>query len=424
MSESFSPQFVNARLTSLGGQPGQRYVCAVSGGADSLALAHALGQTDLDVRLVHVNHHLQTDSDQWARQMTEFAAQASADLTILDVYPDADANIEAQAREARYAALAEHLKLGEILLTGHHQEDQALTVLLQLLRGAGPAGLSAMPHKGRCGPHLQWRPLLETSAQTLRNYARDHRLPVIEDPSNADERFARNFLRANVVPLLEARWPAYARTLTRSAAHCAQAQALLGELARVDAAELATPDRGIDLSRDAINSDRRAENVLRFAFHERALRPPPTARLQEFVRQVRNSAEDRQPRLDLPTLSLRAYERHVFFVAPVANTADIDLQLDPMQPLTLPSPAGSLVWQAPLTCSPLRVRFRHGARRYGQFWSSDLKGLMRGHQVLPWLRNSVPLVYESYAVVAIGDLWCHPAHKRTFRWIPETKFTL
>lgn len=426
MSESFSPDFVGARLALLGGKSDQRYVCALSGGADSLSLAHALSQIKARVRLVHVNHHLQSDSDRWAEALSRFAQNLQLEFASLDVFPDGSANLEALAREARYGALAENLCADEILLTGHHQDDQALTLLLQLLRGAGPAGLAAMPMMATLATYQHWRPLLDVAASELRHYAIAQQLPVIEDPSNGDQRFARNYLRANVVPLLEARWPAYARTLARSAAHCAQADALLGELAGIDAPDYAGA-HGVDLSCAAIETDARAENVLRFMLRQHGSTPPPAARLREFVRQVRRSATDSEPRLELGHTTLRSYERHVFEVveAPrLAATADTDFELAASRPLRLPFPTGTVVWQPASDSRSLRVRFRRGGERFGQSPSRRLKHFFQQRRVLPWYRAAVPLLFDRERIVAIGDLWQDPALCGTIEWRPDVPVTL
>ncbi|MFK7887042.1 MAG: tRNA lysidine(34) synthetase TilS [Gammaproteobacteria bacterium] len=423
MSESFSPELVRDTLTSLAGDRQRRYVCAVSGGADSLSLAHALIQCGADVRLAHVNHHLQSESDDWARRVRNFAQQHDVPCVCLDAFPDGSGNVEARARDARYAALADNLRDGEVLLTAHHQDDQALTLLLQLLRGAGPAGLAAMPERGRCGAAEHWRPLLAVPAQALQRYAVEHHLPVIEDPSNAELRFDRNYLRAHVVPTLKSRWPAFARTLARSAAHCAQADTLLGELATLDAPNHAG-DAGLNLSVEAIPAESRAENALRYALRERQIPAPATVRLREYVRQVRTSAADTEPCLALGEITLLSYERHVFFVGPLEDTAPLEFALRPRQPQALPNRAGTLVWNAPESSAPLTVRYRRGGERYGESPSRRLKQFLQERRVLPWCRSSVPLVFRAERLLAIGDWWQDDDLSGSLVWSPDTRFAL
>lgn len=417
MNEPFSPDFLRAALAALAGSRPPRYVCAVSGGADSLSLAHALILCEVDLRLVHVNHHLHPDSDRWARSVLAFAEDHNVPASSLDVRPDASCNVEAHAREARYAALAADLRSEEVLLTAHHQDDQALTLLLQLLRGAGVAGLASMPVRGTCGPAEHWRPLLGVSGQALLDYAQQHKLPVVADPSNNEDRFGRNLLRKDVAPLLAARWPSFARTLSRTATHCAEADALLGELAREDG--LHQHSQSVEVTHC---DERRAMNLLRFFLRERQIQLPATTRLREFLRQVRTASEDAAPKLALGDVALCSFERRVFIVGLDEPVPPEALTLQPNEPLAVPH--GALRWRVPADPAPLTVRFRSGGERFGQSPSRRLKHFFQQRRVLPWRRYQVPLVWHDERIVAIADWWQDAGLPGRIEWSPDTSFTL
>lgn len=214
---SFGKAGLLSQLQSLPRPSG--YLVAYSGGLDSHVLVHALAglraELRLPVRALHVHHGLQPQADDWVVHCEAVCRQLEIPLLVeqLDLAPGAGESIEAAARAARYAAIAKHLRRDEMLLTAQHRDDQAETLLLQLLRGAGLEGLSGMPGCRAWQGGWHARPLLDVDREALAVYARDHQLQWIEDPSNLDERFDRNYLRHRVMPLLRARWPSATTTL-------------------------------------------------------------------------------------------------------------------------------------------------------------------------------------------------------------------
>jgi len=230
----FNARWLALQLRQLVGPlAGARFCLAYSGGADSTALLAAMAalraRLRLELRAVHVNHRLQPAAAKMARAARASARRLGVTCRVLltPVKPARGASPEAAARAARYAALHAALRQGEWLLLAQHQDDQAETLLLQLLRGAGVAGLAAMP--ARAGVLL--RPLLDVPREHLLAYLRRRALAWTDDPSNAEERYDRNYLRLRVLPLLRARWPGLGLTLGRSAALAAEAQGLLAQAA-------------------------------------------------------------------------------------------------------------------------------------------------------------------------------------------------
>jgi tRNA(Ile)-lysidine synthase len=212
---------------------------AYSGGLDSTVLLHLLVAAGLGERLgvVHVDHRLHADSPRWAEHCVRQARALGLACRVEAVTVAGGEGMEANARAARYQALSRHA-VGGTLITAHHRDDQAETLLLRLLRGAGPAGLAAIAEHGRWGDTPLWRPLLAVPRAELRARAERHGWCWIEDPSNGDTALRRNYLRQEILPQLTARWPAAAETLARAAQHQSEAAALLAERAREDAAVL------------------------------------------------------------------------------------------------------------------------------------------------------------------------------------------
>jgi tRNA(Ile)-lysidine synthase len=271
------------------GWRGAKICVALSGGLDSTVLLHAMAAlaagTRANLRAIHVDHGLQAASPAWADACAAACHAASVPLEILTLRlaPSRGASVEAAAREARYAALAPLLADGEWLLTAHHRDDQLETVLIQLLRGSGVAGLAAMPARVAFGRGSHARPLLDFDRAELAAYAGVHGLAWIDDPMNLDARFDRGWLRSRVLPAVRERWPSASATVARSASHLAEASRLLLEIAQADAAGIVDEGR-LSLEGLARLSRDRQVNLVRGWLREQGLRPPPAARLNARCR--------------------------------------------------------------------------------------------------------------------------------------------
>jgi tRNA(Ile)-lysidine synthase len=306
-SGAFSPEWLARRLAaSLPGYPDVSLCVALSGGMDSVTLLAALAthwrrrlRKRTRLRAVHVHHGLHANADEWSEHCTTIAARFGVPLTTLRVKVSRPrgSSLEAAARDARYAALADELARDEVLLTAHHEDDQLETVLLQLMRGAGVAGLAAMPEVTPFAPGTLARPLLTRSHAELEDWARSNDLHWVDDDTNANEQLDRNYLRRRVLPLIRARWPSAARSVSRSARHAAEAQRLLDELALADVERAADgPALSVRTLR-TLTPDRR-RNAVRF-WIARAGRPlPDTTRLDEITRTLLAARPDSNPRVE------------------------------------------------------------------------------------------------------------------------------
>src|SRR6185312_971686 len=291
----FGPDWLRERLSHLlPGYPDTRLCVALSGGIDSTALLAALaearpagrrgGTRDVRLRALHVNHGLHPNATRWSAHCRKLARRLGVPLSVIPVSVPRErgASLEEAARAARYRCFAQQLQRGEALLTAHTQDDQLETVLLQLLRGSGLPGLAAMPPVAPLGPGTLVRPLLARSRVELEAWAREHDLAWIEDDTNLDERFDRNYLRRRVLPAVRARWPGAGAAVARSARHAAEAQRLLTVLAQAD---LERARDGAALSVKALRSlppDRR-RNLLRWWIAASGRPAPDTRRLEEIA---------------------------------------------------------------------------------------------------------------------------------------------
>jgi tRNA(Ile)-lysidine synthase len=299
-------------LRELAGNPSGRLNCVLawSGGLDSTVLLHLLVQAAqrrpalLAVRAVHVNHALQPAAAEFQKFCRRTARAWRVPLAVARVRVNmAGESLEEAARRARYAALANALGSGELLLTAQHADDQLETLLLALMRGAGPAGLAAMPAAMPFGATQLLRPLLRVEQAELVEYAERHALRWQDDPSNAQLRFDRNYLRARVLPPLRERWPAAARTVSRSAGHCAVAAQALAAAARRDLEAAADgPDLEVAVLRRW--SSVRQAAVLRLWIADRGIQAPESRHIEQILL-LMNARPDAHPQLRLPALLVR-----------------------------------------------------------------------------------------------------------------------
>jgi len=423
-------------IARLSAWPGfRRFIVGYSGGMDSHVLLNLLAtQRELwperTVEAIYVDHGLQAVSAAWGEHCAGVCRLLNVPFRVLkiDARPAPGESPEAAARCARYAALAAELSTDAALLTAHHRDDQAETLLLQLLRGAGPHGLAAMPAMSRLGQGWLLRPLLEVDRDELLAYARAHDLQWIEDASNQDTGFDRNYLRHQVLPLLRERWPAVNRTLARSARLCAETAAWLDEEAAADLASAAT-DRSDCLAIPALQalSELRQRHLLRYWLRQLNLPIPDARQLQHILHDALTAAADRNPCIHWPGAEIRRY-RDRLYAMPSLRPHDarqrflwrVDAEVWP--PLELPSVGRLALCKAmgeglrseAFAGGSLIVGFRQGGERFqpaGRRHSQELKKLLQQAGIPPWERERLPLVYrprerrrncELLAVVGLG----------------------
>ena len=417
----FSPEALLRQLAAL--PDATRYLVALSGGLDSTVLLHAL--VELRPRLaapvaaVHIDHGLSCRSAAWTEHCADFCAGLGVPLAVrkLRIALKPGDSPEASAREARYAAIEALLEQGDALLTAHQRDDQAETLLLLLLRGSGPRGLSAMPLARPFGKGRLLRPLLGFGRDDLEGYARDRGLQWIEDESNRETRFDRNFLRRQVMPLLRERWPAASETLARSAGLCAEAEALVRGQTEKDLAAVATDDDELPVGRLLERPIEQQRALVRLWIDRQGLPPPDHRRLAELLRQVCEARAGRTLCVAWPGAEVHRYRGMLVAHAPVPAFDGENLRLswggDGL--CELPAALGFLERLNGLGDGPLEVRFRAGGERLETpAGTRALKKVFQEAGVPAWLRSRVPLVFAAEKLVSVGDFAASPGWR--FRW--------
>ncbi|MGV6827225.1 MAG: tRNA lysidine(34) synthetase TilS [bacterium] len=390
-----------------------RYWVALSGGLDSTVLLHLLAglQAEMEFELfaLHAHHGLQADADHWQQHCEAQCQALSVPLTIcqLSIDPQSGESLEAIARDARYEAFASNLKADDVLLTAHHADDQAETVLLQLLRGAGLHGLAAMPEYIRWQQGWLARPLLTESRAELEAYASGHNLCWVEDQSNRDTRFDRNYLRHEIMPLLKQRWPACTTTIPRSARHCASAAEALDEQAGLLIAS-GTGEQNWKLPMAVIMEveGKRQQQLLRHWIKSHDLKLPSEKLLLRIMEEVIAASPEASPLVSWDGAELRRFRQHLYLLPSLPEVPAPMWSADwhPGEALVLPKGLGHLTGELGKT---LRVTFRRSGmkcRLSGRQGSRSLKQVFQEFETPPWLRERVPLVFDDDRLIAIGDL--------------------
>lgn len=393
-------------------RPGQHLVLGLSGGVDSVVLLDLLVQlqTPLQFRLsaIHVNHQLSPHAADWAAFCASLCQTRCVQLEIVPVTVArfSGDSLEAAARAARHEALSR--SSADHIILAHHLDDQAETLLLQLLRGCGVEGASAMAEENR----RLLRPLLDISRSALIEYASQHDLDWVEDESNQDTRFDRNFLRHSLLPILEQRFPAYRETLSRASRNFAESARLQQELARQDAAGAIREGR---LSIHAITSlsVHRAKNLLRYFLKQQGIAAPSAVRLEEMLRQLVSAKRDAQVSIPLGIFELRRFLGQAWII-PSADPPRLDSRCSWQGEeevalaefggvLRFCSVSGQGISRARLLQEKVSIRIRQGGERMQPDCMRprrSLKHLLQESGVPPWERRKIPLLFSGENLVA------------------------
>lgn len=417
------------------------FFIAYSGGMDSHSLLHAATKIACSIpqktfQAVHINHGLHPKAASWAQHCQQQCQLLSIDLLIrtIKVNQLPGLSLEEVARDARYAAFKQLLPANACLLLAHHQDDQAETVLLQLFRGCGIKGLAAMPLQAPLGEGCMLRPFLACTRQQLYQYASAQQLIWLDDPSNLDIAFDRNYLRLSVLPDLYARWPTLGKSVSRTASHCAEAQQLLQQQAHNDISQhglQALPDAtkkllarfqitpGLITKRLQKLPIERQRNVVRQWIVEQGLRLPNTHQLHRVLTEVISARQDRNPAVEWSTSIIRRYRDYLLITTPLLpHNPDQTLPWDPQKRLILPAGLGYLELcqnakdGLKIGDDLITVRFRQGGEKclpVGSQHHRLLKKMFQDYAIPAWLRDRVPLIYFGEQLAAVADFWiCEP----------------
>jgi tRNA(Ile)-lysidine synthase len=398
----------------------KKLLVAYSGGLDSHVLLHALAKIslskDLQLRAIYIDHGLQSVAKQWSQHCLNICNNLGIECEIvsLNLIIPKGKSLEAVAREARYQVFAQRLEEDEVLVTAHHQDDQAETLLIQLFRGAGINGLAAMPVTSDFANGQHIRPLLDQSRQSLEQYAQRHNLDTIEDPSNQDQCFDRNFLRHNIIPLLKNRWQSINQLLARAAGHQAEAKSVLAEYLAQDLPKLAGKRSGtLSIKKLKQLSTPRCKAIIRYFLDQKGFLAPSEKKLRHILSDVLNAQQSATPCVHWQGVEVRRFQDDLYAITPltVHNSQQI-IHWNTNQALQLPSLNRILKIDQLETINDLlavhngivEVRFRQGGEKIYQIQrkcTKSLKKIFQEMHIPTWERDRIPLIYIENRLVLI-----------------------
>ena len=422
---NYSPLLLHDKLAAALAElaRGRKFLIGLSGGLDSVVLLHAMVKlrdqsgADFQLRALHINHQLQDQAQSWEMHCLSLCAKLSVEFISAKVEISASSGLENAAREARYREFEAALLHGEELLLAHHRDDQMETLLLRLIRGSGSRGLSGIPRSRVLGASRLLRPLLDIDREELQSYAESEQLIWVEDNSNNDEGFDRNYCRHSLLPLIKARWPGYRQSWSKSAVLASESEALLQALAVIDIGQIVIGSGSV-VSREKLLAlaEPRRRNVLRHWLAGLGAKELGWNQLQQLSNEVLLGASGHFIAEDFQIFCFREC---VYVLA----SHELERDLDKIDLSALPGlpVAGEVMlpnngWlrfretQGQGICadklSNLSIRYRRGGEtcRLAGRPSKTLKKILQESEVPPWLRSRIPLLYDGEDLAYIPGL--------------------
>lgn len=387
--------------------PQQNVWVAYSGGVDSHALLDLVIQCFKNVRAIHINHNLSHIDTQWQEHCQTVCAALNIPLLCItvDANPNGSQSPEEAARIARRMAWREVLNENDVLLVAHHADDQAETVLFRLLRGSGPKGLSGIKAISKVGQATLWRPLLGVSKSHLLEYATANNLNWLQDKSNFNDKYDRNYLRKHVIPVMLNRWPAAIENINRAAKLCGQLEEFIAPQITQALAKISDKNQVLDLTALRNHSLQWQQEILRAWLQQQNL-PPSSLHIKSILKQVVNARVDSIPEYILANKVVRRSQERLYLLEPSMNTKEeYKIAWDLQQPLILP--CGTILTVADISDD---LKFIDKLKEYEISVQSShgrkAKKVFQQHAVPPWERAKYPLLFANDRLVCVIGLWC------------------
>ena len=398
-----------------------KFCIAFSGGMDSTVLLHVMKNIideKSQIRAIHINHNIVDNSKVWTRTCKSICKNFGIDIEIISLEVTHNGyGLEAAARDERYEKLKEKLYENEYLLTAHHEEDQMETVFLRMARGTGLDGLQGINEKYSFGEGIIFRPMLEVSKTSVMDYAKEHQLKWVEDSSNQDTHFDRNFLRKKIIPQFRERWPSIASSVSRLSQLSAQNIKILNQIAEEDIGPIANMNE-LPLAKLLDKSFERANNMLRYIILANGMSIPSMKTLQDGLKEMLDPETDKSV-IAWKDYCIRKYKNHLYFLSNSdlePNKVDVRIPWEIGKTVNLGENIGTIeatfIHGDGLSIekckNKLTISYRQGGeliKPIGHRINKSLKNLFQENQILPWMRDKIPLIYYQDELVSVADLW-------------------
>lgn len=393
-----------------------QFLVAYSGGSDSTALLFFASKMakkyKKKIRAIHVNHNLNTDSIDWENHCKYFCKKINIPITIesINIVLKPGQSIEERAREERYRIISSHTDSKTIMMTAHHANDQSETLLYQLLRGSGVKGLSAMPEFKKILKGYHSRPFLNISKNTLTEFIKFKELKYIFDNSNDNIQFSRNYIRKEILPKIEEKWPSYSSTISRAAKNLADADKLNRDLAEIDIRNFLLSDDNKISTRVKDLDDYRFNNVIRFWIKKNNFRMPSLQQMHSIYLNVLNAGHDKTPFFSCSEYEIRRHNNYIEIMKPLKRHDSSKIYNWKFQEnLIISNLSVNLSWKnleeklGYNLNKDVEVKFRENGKKTEFSKNKNLKDYMREKKIPPWKRDRTLLVYIDKELKIIWD---------------------
>ncbi|MDH2997081.1 tRNA(Ile)-lysidine synthase [Pasteurellaceae bacterium LFhippo2] len=407
------------------------FLIGLSGGVDSVVLLHLFQQIKaplkLNLRAIHIHHGLSPNADHWADFCQTLCDKWDIPLIVKKVKVEGKQGIEAEARSARYQAISAQIQRNEVLVTAHHLDDQAETFLLALKRGSGIKGLSAMQPVSFAHKFAIFRPLLDVSKAEINAYAKHYHLSWISDESNQNNSYDRNFLRNEILPLLNQRWSQFSQMVARSSQHCAEQQLLIEELLADELNQrIDQHQQRLAIDNFANFSRAKQQQLVRLWLEKGEIAMPSIQQLEQIIQHLILAESDKNPQVRLANKLIRRHKNKIFITEEYVDTSHYTIQIPPFEKgeiggISLPDNIGTiqrtedslicklsakshrLLLPEELRNQTLTIKLHHSGKVkiYGKTMREDIKKIWQKNSVPVWLRTRTPLVFFEDQLVGI-----------------------
>jgi tRNA(Ile)-lysidine synthase len=395
------------------------YWIAFSGGLDSrvlLSLCHSLNLGEYKWHAIYVDHGLNLNALAWGDACARICKDLGIPFTArsIKVLHQKGESLENLARDARYALFSEYIKSNDMLLTAHQEDDQAETVLMQLIRGSGLKGLSAMPMVRPFALGFHGRPLLNLPRSLLKQYAAEKKLNWIEDGSNQNEKHTRNFIRHQILPLLKQRFPSVTQTLSRVATHCAKAEQFINKSLHKLSPDLNCRNQTLSVSKLLLEDIDHQKFILRQWIEHQNFRMPSEKKINAVLQNVLCAGWDKNPCVKWESVELRRYRDHLFLQQTMPKFDETAIFIwDFQRPLKLPGLGTLHVVETKgggyrPDINKVVVKFRLGGEvvLLHNRTHHALKKIFQEKGIPPWERSRIPLIFiDTKMIGMVGDIF-------------------
>ncbi|XZR52867.1 MAG: tRNA lysidine(34) synthetase TilS [Enterobacteriaceae bacterium] len=394
----------------------KKYLIAYSGGVDSSALLHILFNLsktllkNISLRAIHINHNLNINSNIWVKHCYLFCKKKKIKLIIKNINIKKKNNLEERARKLRYKIFKKIILNDEILLLGHHLQDQCETFFLSLKRGSGPSGLSCMSFKKKMGKNYLIRPFLNIKKKIINKYVIKNKIKYIIDNSNYDTKYDRNFLRLKILPIINKRWPEFYISIFKSSILCANQEYIIHKILQKTILKIQNSKKALSINYLKKTKLIKCYLIIKKWINQFNVKTPSFKKIKKIWNEIALSNINSKPKINIKLYQINRYCKYLYLLPVTYNIKNIIINCKKKKKIILPNNIGKLIFnskegyiiQAPLKKQKITIKFldKNKYNIIGKIHSIKIKKIWKELGIAPWLRNKIPLIYYNNKLIS------------------------